>query len=72
MSHLLQDIKFGLRLLWKQKGFALTTILTLAACIGANATIFSVVNAVLLRSLPFPEAEPVSYTHLTLPTILRV
>jgi predicted permease len=57
MSHLLQDIKFGLRLLWKQKGFALTTILTLAACIGANATIFSVVNAVLLRSLPFPEAE---------------
>ena len=57
MSHLLQDVKFGLRLLWKQKGIALTTILTLAACIGANATIFSVVNAVLLRPLPFPEAD---------------
>jgi predicted permease len=57
MTQLLQDLRFGVRLLWKQKGFALTAILTLAACIGANATIFSVVNAVLLRALPFPEAD---------------
>ena len=41
MSHLLQDIKFGLRLLWKQKVFALAATLTLAACIGANAAIFA-------------------------------
>jgi predicted permease len=57
MSQVLQDLRFGARLLWKQKGFAFTAILTLAACIGANATIFSVVNAVLLRALPFPEAD---------------
>ncbi len=57
MTQLLQDLRFAARLLSKQKAFALTAVLTLAACIGANATIFSVVNAVLLRALPFPEAE---------------
>ena len=57
MPQILQDLRFAARVLFKQKGFAVTAVLTLAACIGANATIFSVVNAVLLRALPFPEAE---------------
>jgi predicted permease len=57
MTQLAQDLRFAARLLVKQKGFALTAVVTLAACIGANATIFSVVNAVLLRALPFPEAH---------------
>src|SRR5688500_18249029 len=57
MRQLEQDVRFASRLLWKQKAFAVAAIVTLAACIGANATIFSVVNAVLLRALPFPESD---------------
>ena len=53
MESLLQDLKFGLRLLWKEKGFTITALLTLSLCIGANSTIFSMINTVLLRSLPF-------------------
>jgi predicted permease len=57
METLLQDLKFGVKLLWKEKAFATTVLLTLAVCIGANTTIFSVVNTVLLNPLPFYESD---------------
>ena len=61
MESLIKDIRFGVKLLWKDKGFAVTAILTLALCIGANTAIFSVINSVLLRPLPFDEAERIVY-----------
>lgn len=53
----LQDLRFGARLLVKDRSFALTTLLTLAVCIGANAAIFSIVRSVLLRPLPVPNSD---------------
>jgi predicted permease len=52
-----EDARHGLRLLTRNRAFALTAIITLAAGIGANTAIFSVVHAILLKPLPYPHAE---------------
>ena len=57
MERLFQDLKFATRLLIKDRAFTITTLATLTLCIGANAMIFAVVNAVLLRPLAVPEPE---------------
>ncbi len=57
MDTLLQDLRFGVKLLWKEKALSLTVLLTLAVCVGANTTIFSVIHTVLLEPLPFSQPD---------------
>ena len=65
MDTLLQDIRYALRTLAKAPGVALVAIVTLGLGVGATTTVFSVVQGVLLRSLPFPHAERLVDIKLT-------
>ncbi len=67
MERLRQDLRYALRLLLKNKGFTLAAIVTLAVCIAANAAVFCIVNAVVLRPLPFDGPDRLVYLFNSYP-----
>jgi predicted permease len=70
VNRLSQDFRYGLRQLRQNPGFTLAAILTLSLSIGANTAIFSVINALLLKSLPYPNPERIGtiFTRITGPS----
>src|SRR5262245_37051920 len=65
MQTIFQDLRYGARMLFKNPGFAAVAMLTLALGIGANSAIFSIINSLLLRPLPYRDSERLAiiWTH---------
>jgi predicted permease len=66
-DELARELRYAARLLRKSPGFAVTALLTFAICLGANLTIFAVIDSVLLRPLPFPDADQLVTVFNTYP-----
>ena len=71
MQQLIQDLRYAVRGLIKRPGFTFIAVMTLALGIGANSAIFSVVDGVLLRSLPLPDSQSLYAVHMGLATFNR-
>jgi len=56
-----QDLKFGVRMIWKNPGFSFVVVITLALAIGANTAVFTIVNTVLYRNVPYPGHDRIAY-----------
>ena len=72
LESVIQDVRFGLRVLFKNPGFTAVAALTLAFPFGANSALFSVVDAVLLKSLPYPDPHNLVEIWNTYPTLPQV
>jgi hypothetical protein len=76
---MLNDLRYALRLLLKDRSFTITAVLALIVCIAANTAMFSIVRSVLMKPLPFPESEGIVLSpmgprvarHRRFPSLLR-
>src|SRR5258708_38677078 len=69
METLLRDVRYGIRMFLKRPGFTAVAVISLALGIGANTAIFSVVNALLLKPLPYPDPDRLAVLWLRSPGI---